>query len=467
MAEIYTFNMDNSFSQKEVWFSWETKLSMNWNTIWDRDNWELHIKWKVQMWAWASPISWDIEAKWDVENTPSKATWNVSYAVNIPNIATGWYKLDYDFDISDTPDSKFETPADIIPQKNLDTLMQINKAKIEKERAEQKITELEAYRNGSKQPDQAWEKLRDIQRLNDMRWLQTAIEQSYQDEARYPSYWEFVEMTSYYIEKIPSEVYPWYIKNWCDFWYTYAVADDSGIQNWKYRLSTCLESDSNISTKAINSRDNWKDNQSFELGIDVWGNDFNEVVLISDIVSGKYDKTHQFKEQNSIPSAKVQSSYSSLPSYWRNPSQFLEEKSNAIKSDFSIRIQELYEIIESQMKNSLEIPFEVYLIPDGDIQIGSDIRIEVWDMDYTFLEMQLTWNQRQYWDLIVKDDYNQAVRAAVVYKNINGSYKFDSYELWWNKQDIYGDTVWTTIGTYKPSSELSKNSLFDYNFKPY
>jgi len=463
----YNFKITNWFSQAELWINWEAILDINWDIIDDLNTWNLVLSWELQMWNNASPVTWEIKADWNTQTNNQVAKWDINYSLDIPNIASGKYEIDYDFNISETIESNFSTPEDIIPQKNLNSLIKVNKAKVDAEKQAEEEKLLQWYKNGTIIPDTAGEKRRDTQRISDLRAIQIAIEQSYQDQARYPSYGEFIEMTSYYIEEIPSEVYPWYTKNSCEFWYTYSVADDGWIQNWKYRLASCLEDSENISLRSNNSADSWRDNYSFELGIDVASSDFNEVVLISDIVAGKYDTTHQFKENTPIVEPQVQSSYSSQVSYGRNPSQFLEEKNNAIKSDFIVRIQELYEIIETQMSNSLDIPFEVYFIPDGDIKIGNDVRIEVWDMDYTFLEMQLTWNQRQYWDLLVKDDYGQSVRAAAVYRNINWSYVLDSYELWWNRQDPYWDIVWTTIGTYTPSWELSKNSLFDYNFKAY
>lgn len=130
------------------------------------------------------------------------------------------------------------------------------------------------------------QKARDTTRISDLKSLQTAVEQAYQDEAAYPTAvntWSlsFVVSTQAYIELIPEDpknnqdcnnTLPttWTASpDWVRCAYAYAVADDSGIANGKYELSTAFEAAGSIKSKADDTVDNWGDLLRFELGIDV------------------------------------------------------------------------------------------------------------------------------------------------------------------------------------------------------
>ncbi len=139
--EKYNIEIKNNFSQDDFGVNWEAKIDINGGLVWDTNIWEMLISWELKMWENASPISWDITAKWDTQMNETLAKWDISYELNIPNIASGKYELSYDFTISDIIESSFETPANIIPQKNLNSLIMINKNRIEKEKAE-KLKEL-------------------------------------------------------------------------------------------------------------------------------------------------------------------------------------------------------------------------------------------------------------------------------------------------------------------------------------
>jgi len=112
------------------------------------------------------------------------------------------------------------------------------------------------------------QKARDTTRINDMKALQSAVEQVYQDSWEYPHSDEFATWWTVnvrtYMEKIPEDPKSTQTCNGgtaCD--YLYIVADDSNsIAYWVYELSTWLENDWNVSTKAATS---WNDPVRFEL----------------------------------------------------------------------------------------------------------------------------------------------------------------------------------------------------------
>ncbi len=122
------------------------------------------------------------------------------------------------------------------------------------------------------------EKARDLTRRSDLRSLQGAIEQSYQDEQEYPSKENFEKLLSSYLWKIPKDP-SWNIEiNWCKFWYTYEVWDDKNwIKNQKYRISSCVENSDNYQART----DKWIDNKKIELWIDIWSNNFKEKFYIN------------------------------------------------------------------------------------------------------------------------------------------------------------------------------------------
>jgi len=115
-------------------------------------------------------------------------------------------------------------------------------------------------------------------RISDLMVLRSWIEQYYQDMWEYPTKENFDKVLWRYIQKIPSERSSNMTNNWCKFWYIYEVWDDKKwIKNQIYKLSTCLESESNIESKAKN--DWWTDNLKFEIWIfNSWN--FNEKYII-------------------------------------------------------------------------------------------------------------------------------------------------------------------------------------------
>jgi len=116
------------------------------------------------------------------------------------------------------------------------------------------------------------QKARDTTRINDVKALQSSIEQVYQDASTYPQSNEFgsgwVTNVKNYMEKVPSDPKSKQACSWntpCD--YLYIVADDANsIALWVYELSTWFESDWNIRTKA---KTNGNDPKRFEVWLTV------------------------------------------------------------------------------------------------------------------------------------------------------------------------------------------------------
>jgi len=119
------------------------------------------------------------------------------------------------------------------------------------------------------------QKARDTTRINDIKALQTSVEQAYQDESQYPdaTQAEFISAVSSYIELIPQD--PKNGQNCNDSGgtttcvYAYTTAQDAGIDNGKYELSTAFEAAGSVTSKAAQVVDNGADDSRFEIGIDV------------------------------------------------------------------------------------------------------------------------------------------------------------------------------------------------------
>lgn len=96
-------------------------------------------------------------------------------------------------------------------------------------------------------------KARDSTRILDIKTLQMAIEQAYQDNFAYPKKSDFLKSVKPYLYAIPKDSLSWKVVNGCIFWYNYEVWPDSkGNEYGAYVLSTCFESVSNIDSKAKN-----------------------------------------------------------------------------------------------------------------------------------------------------------------------------------------------------------------------
>lgn len=128
----YVLKINNSFLQKENGVSGDFTLDTNGTTIWESQTGSMLLSGTMKMWASASPISGNIQAQWDTQTSSTQAKWNINYALDIPNIASWKYDMKYDFIFSDVLDARFETPKDIIPEKNLNSLIMMEKRTQEK-----------------------------------------------------------------------------------------------------------------------------------------------------------------------------------------------------------------------------------------------------------------------------------------------------------------------------------------------
>lgn len=125
----------------------------------------------------------------------------------------------------------------------------------------------------------AWDsaEARDSKRITDLQELNFTVNDFYYDNAEYPSIdkiQDAIDTYSYYSLSDPL----WNVEiDWCKFWYTYEVwPDEYWNENWKYRLSTCLEWDSNKT-----SNDWWIDDNKYEIWKDIWKDDFWKIVYIN------------------------------------------------------------------------------------------------------------------------------------------------------------------------------------------
>ncbi len=123
------------------------------------------------------------------------------------------------------------------------------------------------------------QKARDSTRINDIKAIQSGVEQVYQDSWEYPHSNEFSTWNTSawrtwvktYVELIPSDAklgQP--CSGWDKCWYTYWVSSDAnGILYWEYELSTAFENEWNVGNKADDTKDHGNDNHRFEIWINV------------------------------------------------------------------------------------------------------------------------------------------------------------------------------------------------------
>lgn len=106
---------------------------------------------------------------------------------------------------------------------------------------------------------------KDEQRLLDIKSVQSAIEQYYQDFWEYPNRDNFPNVSVYlWSQWLPRDIRFWEELWNCKFWYLYAVWDDNyWLSNQIYKISTCVESDKYLSSSAIS--DWWINDSMIEL----------------------------------------------------------------------------------------------------------------------------------------------------------------------------------------------------------
>ena len=125
------------------------------------------------------------------------------------------------------------------------------------------------------------QKSRDTTRINDIKALQSGVEQVYQDRGEFPtetpwrttagSFWREVAV---YVEKFPADPKSWQTCNkWtiagtpCDYYYDVSL-DRNGVINQIYRLSTWFENTWNVNSKAVT--DGWVNVARLEIWVAIW-----------------------------------------------------------------------------------------------------------------------------------------------------------------------------------------------------
>ncbi|MDD3646645.1 MAG: prepilin-type N-terminal cleavage/methylation domain-containing protein [Candidatus Gracilibacteria bacterium] len=117
------------------------------------------------------------------------------------------------------------------------------------------------------------QKARDTTRINDIKALQSGIEQFYQDTSVYPqggADWLGNGSTSVmdYLPNLAEDPKHNQTCNGSRCGYVYNVGDDSvGIQQGSYEVSTAFENQGNVDNKAAQAQDNGLDNSRLELGL--------------------------------------------------------------------------------------------------------------------------------------------------------------------------------------------------------
>lgn len=110
------------------------------------------------------------------------------------------------------------------------------------------------------------QKARDATRINDVKALQSGIEQFYQDNATYPiGVTEWTSTTNWVMVYTPGLAEDLKHNETCNgsrCWYVYIVWDDDNwINYWAYEISTAFENQWNVDSKANN---NWNDPYRYE-----------------------------------------------------------------------------------------------------------------------------------------------------------------------------------------------------------
>lgn len=121
------------------------------------------------------------------------------------------------------------------------------------------------------------QKARDSGRITDIKTLQWAVEQAYQDNWNYPKAFYFLTgsiletWVKDYIEDIPGDVKTGQVcSDWTVLcWYMYKVQDDANnIEYWAFEMSTAFENQTNLKKFASNEVDWWGSEVTYEIWIE-------------------------------------------------------------------------------------------------------------------------------------------------------------------------------------------------------
>ena len=115
------------------------------------------------------------------------------------------------------------------------------------------------------------QKARDTTRLNDIKTLQSGIEQIFQDKGIYPEPATFSGDIAPYLTIIPHDPKTGQSTTKTSFDYAYNQGKDlvTTVLGQTYEVSTAFENAGNITSKAANTVDKGNDNNRLELGADL------------------------------------------------------------------------------------------------------------------------------------------------------------------------------------------------------
>ena len=133
------------------------------------------------------------------------------------------------------------------------------------------------------------QKARDSTRINDVKVLESAVEQVYWDDSDYPHANEFVTKVNKYVKRLPSD--PKHgspCNRWGGTWtsgdcaYAYLTStDENWIAYWSYEISTSFENKWNVDSKAA------KDSGNDDVRWEAW-NKLDTNTTIGDVSSKKW-----------------------------------------------------------------------------------------------------------------------------------------------------------------------------------
>ncbi len=112
---------------------------------------------------------------------------------------------------------------------------------------------------------QRWRDATRMWALND---LKAWIEQFYQDDSEYPNMWSWFAWVKVYTPNLPKDPKTWKSTKDTSLDYAYSVWRDWNlIANQVYEVSTWLENNWNIKSKALDTEDGWSDANRLEIWI--------------------------------------------------------------------------------------------------------------------------------------------------------------------------------------------------------
>ena len=147
---VSTFTMENNFNEPENGVTGKLSIDSNSKLVDSNNTWDMIFAWEFTLWDGASPVSWKLTAKWDTTTTNERAKWDIIYKLDIPNIASGEYLLDYDLEVSEGVDADFKNPENIISEQDLEKMLKKNKIIADKKKVlqiQKKMEDLKNWKN--------------------------------------------------------------------------------------------------------------------------------------------------------------------------------------------------------------------------------------------------------------------------------------------------------------------------------